>query len=40
MPTLRAALRRVYAIPGVADVLRPIVEPLMTSIGNLSKEPV
>lgn len=39
IPTRRAGLDKAYAIPGVAAVLEPVVDPLMTAIGNRTKGP-
>jgi hypothetical protein len=38
MPAVQAAVDKVYAIPGAPDVLKPVVDPLMTSLGNLQQQ--
>jgi hypothetical protein len=38
MPILEADLAKAYAIPSVADVLTPVLDPIMTSIANLTKK--
>jgi hypothetical protein len=40
MRTLPKALDRIYAILGVADILKPVLDPLITSIDKLSQAPV
>ena len=37
MPLLQAKFNKACAIPGVAEVLNPVLDPLMASIGNLAK---
>ena len=38
IPPLQTSLDRVFAIPGVADVLRPVLDPLMTTIGGFANK--
>jgi hypothetical protein len=37
LPTLRTALDKAYAIPGVPEVLKPAADQLMASLGDLAK---
>jgi cytoskeletal protein RodZ len=39
LPPLRSALDKANAIPGVGDVIRPVADPLMASLGELAKAP-
>jgi hypothetical protein len=39
MPILQAEINKAYAIPAAADVLKPVLDPLMTSIAGLAKKP-
>ena len=39
MAILQAETNKACAIPGVADVLKPVLDPLMTSIAGLAKKP-
>jgi hypothetical protein len=39
LPTLRTALDKAYALPGISDVLKPAADPLMASLEDLAKAP-
>jgi len=39
-PRLQARFKHSCAIPGAADILKPALDPLMTSLGNLAKRPM
>src|SRR5262249_47218142 len=39
LPTLRTALDKAYAIPGVTEVLKPAADQLMASLSDLAKAP-
>jgi len=39
MPTVQAAVEKVYTIPGASDVLKPVIDPLMVSLGDLGRQP-
>ena len=39
MATLQAETNKACTIPGVADVLKPVLDPLMTSIARLAEKP-